>query len=70
MGYYLIKFVSEAYTLQDDTTCDVKTSSAGKLVFKSQYIICMVGKEKLVLVVETAATSHHCSNVHYCTSMY
>ena len=40
-GYYVIKFVSEAYNLQDDTTCDGKNISAGKLVVKAQYLSCM-----------------------------
>ena len=34
----MIKFVSKAYTLQDETTCDEKNSSAGELSFKEQYI--------------------------------
>ena len=38
MGYYEIEFVSEAYTLQDDTTCNGKTISVGELVFKVQYL--------------------------------
>ena len=29
MVYYLIMFLSEAYTLQEDTTCDGQISSAG-----------------------------------------
>ena len=41
MGYYDIKFVSEAYTLQDNTTCEGKIVSSGGLVFKAQYLICM-----------------------------
>ena len=24
MGYYIIKFLSESYTLQEDTTCDIQ----------------------------------------------
>ena len=28
MGYYVIEFVSEAYNLQDDTTCDRQIISA------------------------------------------
>ena len=32
MGYYVIKFVSEAYTLQEYTTCDVKISTAGEFL--------------------------------------
>ena len=41
MGYYVITLVSEIYTLQDDTTCDIQISSAGELVVKAQYQICM-----------------------------
>ena len=29
IGYYVIKVVSEAYTIQKDTTCDVQISTAG-----------------------------------------
>ena len=38
MGYYVIKFVTEAYTLQYDTTCDVQIISAGEIFFKSHYL--------------------------------
>ena len=38
MGYYVIKFVSESYTLQYDTTCNGVIVSAGELVVKAQYI--------------------------------
>ena len=41
MGYYAIKFVSEAYNLKYDTTCDGKIISAGEIVVKAQYLICM-----------------------------
>ena len=34
MGYYVVKFVSEAYTLQYDTTCDGQISLSGELVVK------------------------------------
>ena len=44
MGYYLIKFVSEEYTLRYDTTCDRQIISAGELVVKVQYLSCV--KEK------------------------
>ena len=33
MGYYVIKFLPEAYTLQDDTKYDGKISIGGELVF-------------------------------------
>ena len=29
MGYYVINFVSDSYTLQDYTTCEGQISSAG-----------------------------------------
>ena len=35
MGYYLIKFVSESYTLQDDTTWDGQLISAFVLAVKA-----------------------------------
>ena len=41
MVYYVIKFVSEKYTLKDDTACHRQISSAGELVVKTHYIICM-----------------------------
>ena len=44
MGYYVIKFVSEAYTLQDDNSRDGQIISSGELVFKAQYLSCMQEK--------------------------
>ena len=38
MVFYVIKFVLEAYTLQEYTTCDRKISMASELVLKSQYL--------------------------------
>ena len=37
MGYYVIEFVSEAYTPQEDTTCDGKISTAGEMVARAHY---------------------------------
>ena len=37
-GFYVIQFFSEAYTLQNNPTIDGQVISAGKLVFKAQYI--------------------------------
>ena len=41
MGYYEIKFFLEAYTLQEDTTCDGKISTSGEMVLKVHYLIYM-----------------------------
>ena len=41
MVYYVIKFVSEAYTLQEYITPDRQISTAGGLVFKVHYLRCM-----------------------------
>ena len=41
MGYYVIKFFSEAYTLQEDITCDGKIISAVELVVGSKYLSCV-----------------------------
>ena len=41
MGYYVINFVLDTYTLQYDTTNDVKISSSIQLFFKAQNLSCM-----------------------------
>ena len=40
-GLYFIKFLSDVYTLQNNTIIDGQVISAGKLVVKSQYICFM-----------------------------
>ena len=40
-GFYVIQSLSEAYTLQNNTTIDGQVISASELVFKSQYICSM-----------------------------
>ena len=46
MGYYVINFVSEAYTFQEYTTCDGQIISPGQIIVKAQYLSCM--KEKTI----------------------
>ena len=41
MGYYVIKFVSDSYTLQEETTCDVIIINSGELVVKSRCMKCI-----------------------------
>ena len=41
MDYYEIKFVLEAYTLQEDSTYDIQVSTSGELVLKYRYLSCM-----------------------------
>ena len=41
MGYYVIKFVSETYTLQYDNTFNEKIISAGELVLKALCLSCI-----------------------------
>ena len=40
MGYYMVKYVSDAYTLQEDTTCDGKISISGERFVKAKYMSC------------------------------
>ena len=40
-GLYVIQFISEAYTLQNNTTIDGQIISAGELVVKVQYLLYM-----------------------------
>ena len=37
-GFYVIQFISEACTLQNNTKIDWQIISAGELVFKAQYL--------------------------------
>ena len=37
-GFYVIQLISEAYTLQNNTTIYGQGISAGELVFKAQYL--------------------------------
>ena len=46
MGYYVIKFLSESYTDQEDTTCDGKISTYGELIAKSQSMYCIKDNTK------------------------
>ena len=38
MGYYVIKFLSKAYALQEETICNRQISTSGQLVVKAQYM--------------------------------
>ena len=40
-GLYVIQFISEEYTLQNNTTIDGQVISSGELVFKAQCIFSM-----------------------------
>ena len=40
-GFYVIIFISEAYTIQDNTKIDGKIRTAEELVVKAQYICSM-----------------------------
>ena len=61
---YVIKFLSDAYTLQNNTKIDVQVLSAGKLVFKAQYLCFMQRKDQLVLETTTTSTHHYIPNTH------
>ena len=43
-GFYCIKFISDAYTLQNNTTIYGKVISAGELFVKAQYLFSMQEK--------------------------
>ena len=47
MGYYVIKFVSEAYTPHKNTNHDGKINTAGELVIKAQYLRSIQEKTKI-----------------------
>ena len=40
IGYYVVKYVMDAYILQEETKCDGKISTDGELVVRDQCMIC------------------------------
>ena len=72
MGYYVINFVSDAYTLQYYTTCKTQIISSGELVVKAQYLSCMQENtnwfweqknQQQVIIVSTRNILHSCIDV-------
>ena len=46
--YYVVKFLSGPYTLQEDQTTDEKISKSGELIFKSEYLSIMKPKKNYI----------------------
>ena len=46
MGYYVIKYIYEPYTLQELKTTDGQVSKEGELVVKAYYLSLMKSKRK------------------------
>ena len=44
MGYYVIKYLSEPYTLQEEQTTDGQLINAGELAAKGEYLSLMKAK--------------------------
>ena len=44
--FYVVKYVTDKYTLQEENTCDGKISTAGELMIKYQYMSCMKSNSK------------------------
>ena len=58
LGFYVLKYVSEDYTLKDDTIRDGKISTSDEFVVKAQYLIYIEGRDKVVLGAKTSSISH------------
>ena len=72
LGYQFVKYVSYAFTFQEDITTDVKVSNAGELVVRSEYLISTKEKEKWycqqngskhIVIVSTRTIVHPCLDV-------
>ena len=46
MGYYVVKFLPEPYTLQDDRKIDKQVIKLGKLIIKSECMCKMKSNKK------------------------
>ena len=62
MGYYVIKYLSETYALQEYQTADEKLSKAGELVFKEEYLSIMKEKNGIGKITENP----ECCNINMC----
>ena len=66
--YYLIKFVSETYTIHEETMCNGKICTSGEIFFKAQYMNCMQDNTKWYWE-RKKTEQYNCSHTHNCTSM-
>ena len=46
MGYYVVKYVSDAFKLQEDITTYGQVSNAGEMLFISEYLSIIKAKKK------------------------
>ena len=69
MGYYVVKFLSEPYTLKDNKTVEKQVTKAGELILKEEYISTMKSNtnwywKQLVtkegIIIETRTIYHLC----------
>ena len=45
-GYYVMKYVSDAFKLQEDITTNRQDSKVGELTVRDEYLSCMKSKKK------------------------
>ena len=67
MDYYVIKSLSEAYKLEEVTSCDRQIRTSGEIIVKAQYMNCMQDYTKLYW--EKKKKQYHCHDTHNCASM-
>ena len=69
MGYYVMKFVSGSYTLQEETIYYGKISTDGELFVKYEYINCMQDNTKLYWEQKPQQNSIICYHTQNCASI-
>ena len=68
--YYLIKYLSEPYTLQEDQAIYGKLSKESELVAKVEYFSILNKKSKLVLSTSRNKSECHHANLYHFSFMY
>ena len=64
-GLYVIQFLSDAYTLQNNTAIDRQVISSGELVVKEQYLYLFhARKHQLIFETRTTATENYGPKLH------
>ena len=79
MAYYVIKFVLESCTIEEDTTWDLKNITAGEIVVKAYYLsytkeknkwYFKQKKQKRVILFPTRTIVHSCLDVFLVKDVY
>ena len=69
MGHYMIKYLSEIFTLQEDQTIDGKVSKEGEILIKYEYLSLMKAETNCYWKYHEKSEFHNI-NPYHCSYIY